>query len=584
MTARWAREASTPLWPTLLYLATALVGVWAAYDRPAALARFALLTLGLIAAIGIGRLAQRRGGDGGGVFVAAAVVAAAIGVYYVLAYDPVASGSLRFWALQRILLRIQTHRPALPLAPLHKNAAGGALAVLLPFALVALYWAWSKRRWGWLAIVATTLLIALTAFILVASRGAWLGFSLGILAAAFLYVWSTSLRSASGRAASALGWAGPLVLVGLPLAGLLTFAAALTIPRFYGLLLLPTRVGGLESLTRVQIWWDAVTLIEDYPLTGSGLGSTAMVYSSYVRLLSVPYFSHMHNLYLQLAVEQGLPGLLAFLWLVGSALQRLIVGAMHERSASVSRLAALASLVALLAHGMLDAQLFVSPLVPLVFLPLGCALALSAPDAPSDTSTVRASRASSLAFLWPWGVTTVALTAVVLLPGARSRLVSNLAAVMQTRAELSVYTFQEWGFQDAVRRARVDDLGPALAAYQLALDYDPTDAVANRRLGQIELSLGRYDLAGQHLEAAYRANPLPRPAGLLLGEYYVTRGEIQAAVRLWSTTMDVREEYLKTRQAWYEHIGEHEVAQRFSTAVTALFADQPSPEGVKAGS
>ena len=40
-----------------------------------------------------------------------------------------------------------------------------------------------------------------------------------------------------------------------------------------------------------------------------------MVYSSYVLLLHVLYLSHAHNLFLQTAIEQGIPGLLAFIWL-----------------------------------------------------------------------------------------------------------------------------------------------------------------------------------------------------------------------------------------------------------------------------
>ena len=569
VTQRAARAALHAPWPTLLYLATTLVGVWAAYDRPTALGRCALLALGLLGAVGIGWLAQRRGA--GGLLVAAGVLAAAIGVYYLLAYDPSASGYAQFWVLQRLVRRIQAHRPALLLPPLHKNAAGGALAVLLPFALAGIYWVWSKRRWGWLAVAAITSVIGVVAFILVASRGAWLGLGLGVLAAAFLHQWSSALRSASGAAPRPLRWAGPLVLLGLPLAVLLTFAVALTTPRLYELLLLPVQVGSQEGLTRLQVWWDAVTLIEDYPFTGSGLGSTTMVYSSYVRLLSVPYFGHMHHLYLQLAVEQGLPGLLAFLWLAGDALHRLMVGARRERP-SVVRLTALASLVALLAHGMLDAQLYVSPLVPLMFLPFGCAQAL----APRARSACLGSRLA-------WGLVGVVLAALVLLPQSRSLFESNLAAVMQTHTELSVYTFRDWGFQDAVRRARADELGPAVAAYQLALSHNPANASANRRLGQLQLSLGRYEMAGQYLAAAYRADPLPRPTGLLLGEYYAIHGELQKAVGVWSTTMDARVEQLNTRQVWYKQVGEPEHAKQLSAAVAALFSPPQPGVGLNNG-
>ena len=78
------------------------------------------------------------------------------------------------------------------------------------------------------------------------------------------------------------------------------------------------------TLSRPALWRDAAALIGDTPFTGSGLASTAMTYSSYGLLIHAPYVWQMHNLYLQAAVEQGVPGLVALLALLGAALWGLL--------------------------------------------------------------------------------------------------------------------------------------------------------------------------------------------------------------------------------------------------------------------
>ena len=75
-----------------------------------------------------------------------------------------------------------------------------------------------------------------------------------------------------------------------------------------------------SAASRLTLWQDAVTLVQEYWFTGSGLQSTAMVLSSYIYLLHVPYLAHGHNLYLQLALEQGVPALLAFVMLTSGIL------------------------------------------------------------------------------------------------------------------------------------------------------------------------------------------------------------------------------------------------------------------------
>jgi tetratricopeptide (TPR) repeat protein len=143
----------------------------------------------------------------------------------------------------------------------------------------------------------------------------------------------------------------------------------------------------------------------------------------------------------------------------------------------------------------------------------------------------------------------------------------------QTQLELSIYRWPQWPLQDALRRERAADLGPAIEDYRSALMLDARNATANRRLGQIELALGQYDAACSHLSAAYAAAPNQRATRQLLGECYALSEDVAQTVGLWRT-IDVSQGQLALRTWWYANYLEDNVhARRLAQAIQAL--DKP---------
>ena len=57
-------------------------------------------------------------------------------------------------------------------------------------------------------------------------------------------------------------------------------------------------------------------MIKKYPLIGVGLGNFRYVYPEYMLAGAKERMLHAHNIFLQIAVEMGIPGLLVFLWLL----------------------------------------------------------------------------------------------------------------------------------------------------------------------------------------------------------------------------------------------------------------------------
>jgi hypothetical protein len=299
---------------------------------------------------------------------------------------------------------------------------------------------------------------------------------------------------------------------------------------------LPALAGG-ES--RFDLFRNSLILAMDYPFIGAGLGGFMMLYSSYAYLLHVGFIVHAHNLFLDIAIEQGLIALFA-LFLAWS-----IMGLWLWREAKDGQLrpltaAASLSLTTIVVHGLLDDTLYGSRAVLLLFIPLAFILPLPQWQGRSVARGVGL-------------VTAVVMTALFLIyrMPLLSFYYSNLANGQQSRLELSQYSWPAWPLQDEVRRQT--DLSQPIANYHNALTYDPYNPSANRRLGQIELSLADYDNALTHLQSAYASTPWDNASRQLLGEAVAVHGQTAEAAALWQTINNAQGQ-LDARIFWYQYI------------------------------
>jgi O-antigen ligase len=497
------------------------------------------------------------------------IFGAAVAVYFLATHDWMTSPS-KIPALTRLGQVLQSPVPSLAVHRLHPNVAGGILAMMAPFAgLVTL---WSSRNLGhrslpvagatvramdWLAIgvALACLLLILFGLVMSTSRGAWIALGCSLLLAA---MWALCCRAT--RSAPTLGsWLFPVLVVVLLLA-VLAVAAAWPGGIVAALRALP---GPETGVSRVELLRNSLSLVRDYPLIGAGLGSFQMLYSTYVLFLHVGYIVHSHNLLVNVAVEQGLWGVLALLWMwgvLGAMLRARLKARKAGRPASDAsgddRTAALAAavlcLVVVLVHGMVDDVLYGSRAVLLLFLPLGFGF---------RSTETRAAARGSRAWLSRWqlhvpaSLTMILILALLWRKPLLSLFYGNLGAVHQSQAELSVYSWPDWPLQDEVRRSI--DLSRPISEFERALALDPRNATAHRRLGMIDLSMGRYEQALPHLEAAYVAEPSSDVTRSLLGEAYVANGRLAEGLILLSSVGDSGGR-LAARVFWYGYIGDEE--------------------------
>lgn len=567
----------------LLFLLSCAISVAVAPDKLTALNHAALLALGLFATWVLSLAAHRlaRGPVLGTAGVVCAVLAALISLYTGIArYTP---AMLPNWAVGDTV---------------NDNVLASGLVVLIPLVVlgVGYFGGWKDfreqrrrhrhrygfddestskteerqassartankpvqwRRWLFGAIALFTamlLLMSLVALTLTDSRAGALGLGVGALAGAWI---ALRRRLPIGRSVRT---GGDILVAAMPLALAGIVLLALLIPSFDTGPLGSSVVAGSTG-TRAGLWRDGLSLARDYRFTGVGFGATMMALSTYVYLLHVGFIGHVHNFLIELTIEQGLVGLIGYVFLLISASWSLI-RAYRKRSVPRWMVGAIAaSLIGMLVHGLFDGGPYVSRLSPLVFLPLGFAWGAAPPEAALRTLMPQQLAWRSLAVLAP-------LVAVLLLfawPGARGAMQANLGAVEQSSRELALYTWRVWGIQDQLRRSPAVDLDEAVARYAAALAYDPQNATAYRRLGQIALSRGDVDLALRYLTEAYRSESDDRATRLLLGDAYALNGQVQEAADLW-LTVDTEAGELQGRQWWVSQSASPEQQAAYAAA------------------
>jgi len=225
-------------------------------------------------------------------------------------------------------------------AGFNANIVGGTLALFVP---VTAAYALAASTWPLRLFLGLLLLVEAFTLVITQSRGALLGFGLALAVVAIAH----NRRWA---------WAVPVVVilaaVGVGLYGVqpsLDF-----IMQNAGDSAIQSGEGRLELFSR------GLYMLQDFAFTGVGLGMFPRVLPLLYPLFLVgpdTVVPHVHNVYLQMGIDHGLPGLVAYLALL------LLLASMGLRAIRLSRgqswrplaIGLLGGLAAYLVHGLVDA-------------------------------------------------------------------------------------------------------------------------------------------------------------------------------------------------------------------------------------
>lgn len=341
----------TPLdWSIALLLLWLPVNLWASADRTTSwiAAGYFLFGLTLYTALVNWPSAQRKP-------QLAAWLLLLIGGGLAIASPPLTAWKPRFRLFD---LPLYNRLQSLPIdlgETIHANILAGALVIVLPiFVSLAIKKRGTqinadKRRWTQVALRLLFCVMALVVggvIMLTQSRGGYLALAVA-LPLVFVLRW-------------------PRLLYGVPV---LVVVAMLAINRA-GLGVVLDQLSSDGTLGgwagRIDIWTQSLNALHDFVFTGIGIGTFTLVLPLlYPLRVSIEGYPHAHNLFLQIGVDLGLPGLIAYLALLINLFVMLWGALRSTRSPSPTdgdaslhwalAVGALGGLVAMLIHGLLDA-------------------------------------------------------------------------------------------------------------------------------------------------------------------------------------------------------------------------------------
>ena len=329
------------------------VTFWASVDKHRTWSSMALLLLGVAWYLA---WVRRERSHARPMELVAFLVLLAVGIMII---GPLLAENLPSWAgwMKRIQILAQPWIGRLG-ESINPNVLAGGLILLVPLLLsLAIN---SNKRSGRSLVLLGLVILSILELGLTASRGAYIALlvSLGVVLCLrwpWLLFGVPLLSAMVGYGIHQIGWQSIVNRIAE-----VSAASA------------PEGISGLES--RLEIWSRALYALQDFAFTGIGFGTFDQVIPLLYPYFTIPpdaTISHAHNLFLQVGVDMGIPGLVTWLalqitvlWMLVTALCRLPRSSDHWAVAA----GALGGLVAMYVHGLVDAVSWASRMAVLPWL------------------------------------------------------------------------------------------------------------------------------------------------------------------------------------------------------------------------
>jgi len=287
-------------WPMVILLLMLPVSLWASPDLARSMPKLYGIILGVAVFYGVVNFVR---GERHAWMVAAALVLAGpvISAVALLGTNSRLLTLPKAWAPLSRLIDVLPERLR---GGFHPNQVGGVLSLLVPLVTSLLFLGFYKsrairaRHWVLIGLLALSLPLMAGTLVLTQSRSAFLGIAVSLVVlACFRHRWlGLALVLALAAAALVWGYCGPQ-----PIA---EWMLALDSDR--------------NIVVRFEIWQRALYIIRDFPYTGAGVNCLPVTVRALYPIFSIPSDkipkpSHAHNLYLQVALDLGIAGLVAYL-------------------------------------------------------------------------------------------------------------------------------------------------------------------------------------------------------------------------------------------------------------------------------
>ena len=188
------------------------------------------------------------------------------------------------------------------------NGLGGYLTVAIPVLFAAIFL--KNKNLQYRVLVPAIFFLLLWSLALTFSRGAWLGTFLGGMLMLFFFFFHRQKT----KLYLLFGFFGVIVFLYLLLVFILAGSSSADLLARFNTI-----------LWRAGIWRDSIPMIKDNLLFGHGINTYMQLFEAYRTDSTMANPTYAHNCYIQLAVETGIAGLSAFLWIIAELFRKSII-------------------------------------------------------------------------------------------------------------------------------------------------------------------------------------------------------------------------------------------------------------------
>lgn len=537
----------------ILFLMSALIGLWAAYNQEGAFQKLFLL---IGAALLFFALANQPSENLWLVIISLGIFGVLTNIFFFMTTDwtifNADFGAInqfgRWWSAARPDSKIISE---LDISIFHPNIVGGINAVLVPpcTAFVVYFW---RNKSRFLGVFSSGILLLISlGMALTSSRAAWVATLIGL--GLFWALNQSRIRRILIH---------KHVLAVLPI---LIVISGTILPLFIAKTVAESNnpITNITSFSsRTTLARDTLYLITDFPFTGGGLGSFPGLYSEYMLVIPHFIFSYSHNLYLDMALEQGIAGF--FLWIsiiiiCAVILETTIKTQSTNKPKQLLTTALYASLIVLLIHGIMDDPFYSSAWgLPLLFLIPGTSVAVSDHH-----------HAFSIDKKY-YGYGAVILCVFLGVFALYHKQISaswnaNLGAVDLSKQVLQDWPTGEWSTNSylALSDSKLEE------HFRKAISSHSANRTTNHRMGLILMSQQTYPRACEYLRNAYLAAPEHRGIRKSLGYCYTWMGDFEQAIPILTQIPEAKAE-MEAYIGWWQVQGKDDLAANASQMAQLL--------------
>ena len=557
--------------PIALFLITAVIGVWAAYDQQAAINKLWVI-LGAFAVFA--SLVNQPKANLGVVASLVGLLGVIIAIIFLLTNDW-QSQSSDLDLIKRAGDWILAIRPPVDKVYLTPNFTGGLLAILVPIPIAISIHFWHKKEMSKSILAVGMVIVILAGLFLTSSRGAWIALLGG---AALWMLWRFSFYLAGKANKSPMIIFGLLLLITiLPLMWIISLLPG-------GIVAVTERIPGLPTGgSRYHLAVNTSKLIGDYPFTGGGLRSFPGQYSQYILVIPHFLFAYSHNFYLDVTFEQGIIGGLAIFGVIIGAAWMLMANDRPSSMISITSLlsgAVIASTFVLLLHGLVDDALYGDLGSPLLLLIPGFAVLLAIEDhaiiqedqglvvdKPGNTTGRFIAKARIPVIL----ICIFLLGVFIFRQPVLAGWYANIGAVHMAKLDLAEWPQDQWDVNP-----EVEGLEFAKQQFTKAASHDPNQRTAWHRLGLIAAQARDFYAAQEDLERAFQIDSGHRGIRKSLGYVYAWNGDLTRAALLLDGIGEAQYE-MEEYTLWWQNNQQPELADRASNLAQMLKLESSTP-------